>query len=177
VILRSWAWPAIVLVLAGPVAVGCGNDLLAEGQRAVRAYCEALVVAYRTSDASAMEPVTTEKEWRKLFTLIDLKRAAGLVLESELESLTVTAVEQPGPGLMMVEATERWRYFDRPVELGAVRGTEFVVEMDLMYSFVDEDGAWKMDQATTRRHDYIEPEGYRPSEHQDHGPPPRSEQP
>lgn len=176
-ILRNRGWLAIVLVLAGSVTVGCGNDLHAEGQRAVRAYCEALVVAYRTSDASAVQPVTTEREWRKLFTLIDIKRAAGLVLESELESLTVTAVEQPGPGLMTVEATERWRYFDRPVELGTAPGTEFVVEMDLMYSFVDEDGAWKMDQATTRRHDYIEPEGYRPSEHQSHGTSSRSEQP
>ena len=176
-ILRSWIWPAIVLVLAGPVAVGCGTDLHAEGQRAVRAYCEALVVAYRTSDASAVQPVTTEKEWRKLFTLIDVKRAAGLVLESELESLTVTAVEKPGPGVMTVAATERWRYFDRPVELGTSPGTEFVVEMDLTYSFVDEDGVWKMDQATTRRHDYIEPEGYRPVEHQSHGTDSRSEQP
>ena len=153
-------------VLAGSVAAGCGDNLQSEGERAVRAYCEALVIAYRTSDADAVRPVTTEREWRKLFTLIDLKRAAGLVLESELESLTVTAVEQPGPGVLTVAATERWRYFDRPVELGRPPGTEFVVEMDLVYSFVDKDGVWKMDEATTRRHEYIEPDGYHPDEQQ-----------
>ena len=174
---RARVWLAVAVVLTASITCGCRGDLDAEGDRAVRAYCGALIVAYRTSDADAVRPVATEKEWRKLFTLIDVKRAAGLVLESELESLAVTAVEQPGPGVMTVAATERWRYFDRPVELGTSPGTEFVVEMDLTYSFVDEDGVWKMDQATTRRHDYIEPEGYRPVEHQSRGTDSRSEQP
>lgn len=160
---------AVMAVLAGVVAAGCGDTLKSEGERAVRGYCEALAIAYRTSDADVIRPVATEREWRKIFTLIDLKHAAGLVLESELESLSVTAVEQPGPGALTVAATERWRYFDRPVELGRPPGTEFVVEMDLVYSFVDEDGVWKMDQATTRRHEYIEPQGYRPDEHQSFG--------
>ncbi len=174
---RKSGWPALPVVLAALVTAGCGDDLHTKGERLVRAYCEALVVAYRTSDAGAVRPVTTEREWRKLFTLIDLKRADGLVLESKLESLMVTAVEQPGPGVMTVAATERWRYFDRPIKLGTPPGTEFVVEMDLMYSFVDEDGAWKMDQATTRRHEYIEPVDYHPTHDQSHGTESRSEQP
>ena len=160
---------AAAALLVGSVAAGCGDALHAEGERAVQDYCEALAIAYRTSDADVIRQVATEREWRKIFTLIDLKHAAGLVLESELESLSVTAVEQPGPGVMTVAATERWRYFDRPVELGRAPGTEFVVEMDLVYSFVDEDGVWKMDQATTRRHEYIEPQGFRPDEHPSHG--------
>lgn len=160
---------AAAALVVGSVAAGCGDALHAEGERAVRSYCEALVIAYRTSDAGAVRSKTTEREWSKLFTLIDLKRAAGLVLESELESLSVTAVEQSSPDVLTVAATERWRYFDRPVELGRPPGPEFVVEMDLVYSFVREGGAWKMDQATTRRHEYIEPQGYRPDEHPSHG--------
>ena len=163
-------------VLAGLVTAGCGDNLRTEGERAVRGYCEALVIAYRTNDASAVRAVTTEKEWTKLVTLIDIKRAAGVVLESEIESLSVTAVEQSDPGVMNVSTTERWRYFDRPIDLGMSPGTEFVVEMDLMYSFVDEDGVWKMDQASTRRHDYIEPQGYRPDVHTSHGNEKRPEQ-
>jgi len=161
--------PARALVVAGSIIAGCGTDLNEEGERAVRAYCAALVVAYRTSDAGAVLPVATEREWRKIRTLIDLKQAGGVVLESELESLDVTAVEHPVPGIMTVSAAERWRYFDRPVELGTQPGTEFVVEMELRYSFVDQDGVWKMDQATTSRHEYIEPKGYRPTEHRGHG--------
>lgn len=160
----KWLWPAIVVVLAGAFTSGCGDDLHTEGERAVQAYCDAVIIAYRTSDASAVQPVTTEREWRKIFTLIDVKRAGGWVLESELESLAVTAVEQPSPGFMKVAATERWRYFDRPMELGVPPGAEFVAEMDLMYSFVNEDGVWKMDQATTHRHEYIEPKGYQPAD-------------
>lgn len=160
---------AVLVFLTGSAVSGCGDTLRNEGEHAVRAYCEALVIAYRTSDPNAVRPVTTEREWSKIFTLIDLKRAAGLVLESELESLSVTAVEQSNPGVLTVAATERWRYFDRPIELGRPPGTEFVVEMDLVYSFVDEGGMWKMDQATTRRHEYLEPEGYSPPEHRPHG--------
>ena len=160
---RSWGWPALAVVLAGAITSGCGDDLHTDGERAVQAYCEAVIVAYRTGDADTVLPVATESEWRKIFTLIDVKRAGGLVLESELESLTVTSVDQPNPGFMTVVATERWRYFDRPIELGKPPATEFVVEMDIEYSFVDQDGVWKMDEATTRRHEYIEPKGYRPA--------------
>lgn len=156
-------WPALTAFLGGFIIAGCASDPSTDGERAVRAYCDAVVVAYRTGNADVVLPVATEKEWRKIFTLIDIKRADGLVLESELESLAVERVEQPNPGLMTVVAKERWRYFDRPIELGRPPGTEFVVEMELLYTFVDEDGAWKMDQATTRRHEYLEPEGYLPS--------------
>ena len=161
---RSWGWPALAVVLVGAITSGCGDDRHAEGERAVQAYCDAVIIAYRTSDASAVLPVATESEWRKIFTLIDVKRAGGLVLESELESLTVTSVDQPNPRFMTVVATERWRYFDRPIELGRPPATEFVVEMEIEYSFVDQDGVWKMDEATTRRHEYIEPKGFRPAE-------------
>ena len=156
----------MTVALAGSVIGGCGDELQTDGERAVDAYCHALVVAYRTSDPDALRPVTTEKEWRKVFTLIDLKRADGLVLESELESSVVTDVAQSVSGDMTVATTERWRYFDRPIELGRPPGTEFVVEMDLVYTFVDESGVWKMDEATTLRHEYIEPSGYRPAGHQ-----------
>jgi len=159
VICRKWARPALAVMLAGAATSGCGDNLRTEGERAVQAYCDAVIIAYRTSDASAVMPVTTEREWRKIFTLIDVKRTDGLVLESELESLTVTSVEQSNPGFLTVAATERWRYFDRPIELGRPPTPELLVEMELVYSFVDEDGVWKMDQATTRRHEYIEPEG------------------
>jgi len=158
--------PALAVVLAGTVTSGCGDDLQTEGERAVRAYCEAVIIAYRTGDADTVLPVATEREWRKIFTLIDVKQANGLVLESELEKLDVTSVDQPNSGFMTVAATERWRYFDRPIELGKPPATEFVVEMDLVYSFVDKDGVWKMDEATTRRHEYIEPDGHRPIEDQ-----------
>lgn len=149
----------MALLIAGAVTSGCSDDLRNEGERAVKSYCDAVIIAYRTSDASAVRPVTTEREWRKIFTLIDVKRTGGWVLESELETLVVTSVEQPSPGFMTVATTERWRYFDRPTELGVPPGAEFVVEMDLTYSFVDENGVWKMDQATTHRHEYIEPKG------------------
>ena len=99
-------WPAAVAALAASIAAGCGNSLRDEGERAVRAYCKALIIAYQTSDAGVVRPVATDKEWTKIHSLIDIKRAGGWVLESELESLEVTDVEQPSPEEGEGEETE-----------------------------------------------------------------------
>jgi len=152
-----------MLVVVGLFPLGgCGQSEVDEAEAAVRSYCDGVIEAYRTSDPDAARPVITDREWRKLVVLIDLKKANRVVLESALEELEVAGVSRPSPSLMTVTATERWRYYDRPLELGKPEGTEFVVEMDLEYDFVRTDGVWRMDQARTSRHDYLEPEGFRP---------------
>jgi len=162
---RGLAW---LLLGSSALVSGCSAEENAEAETVVRSYCEAVIVAYRSLDSEAVRPLTTDKEWRKLVVLIDLKRANRLVLESTLEELEVTAVGHPSPGVMTVGTTERWRYFDRPLDVGRPVGSELVVEMDLEYSFVERDGAWLMDQARTLRHDYLEPEGVALDPHDAH---------
>ena len=163
---RGLAW----LLLGSTVLVpGCSAGEDAEAETLVRGYCEAVIVAYLSLDPEAVRPLTTDQEWRKLVVLIDLKRANRLVLESTLEELEVTAVGHASPGVMTVATTERWRYFDRPLDIGRPVGSELVVEMDLEYSFVDENGTWKMDQARTLNHDYLEPESFTPGGHDAQG--------
>lgn len=149
------------LVLATVVAAGCSTDRR-EAERAVRAYNEAAVLAYRTRDLVPLREVATEKEWGKVVVLVDLKTASGLVLESELEALEVTGSEKPSPDRLKIVTRERWRYHDRPLQPGRPPGTVFVAQMTLEYDFVREDGRWKVDAARTLSNQYLEPKGFQP---------------
>lgn len=140
---------------AGAYADGGKSEALA----AVRAYNEAVILAYRTSDPTPVKQLVGDKELRKLTALIDLKAASSLVLESTLEKLDVTAVERPTAGVMTVRTAEQWRYFDRPLKPGIAPGQEFVTRMTLEYSFAAVDGGWKMDHARTLTHEYVQPAG------------------
>ena len=161
---------ALALALA---AGACSRDK-AEAERAVRAYDEAVIQAYRTRDLSKLKEVATEKEWGKVLTLVDLKTGSRLVLESELQSLEVAGVTRPGPGQLVVRTRERWRYYDRPLDPGKPQGQVFVADMTLEYQFVRERGGpWKMDAARTLSNDYLEPKGFEldPGHGRSHGAP------
>ena len=134
----------------------------------MRAYDEAIVAAYRANDAAKLSGLVTARELRKVSAIIDVKRSAGVALESTLEELAVTGVERPGPDAMVVLSRERWRYFDRPVEPGRPPGQVFVMAAVLRYEFVRIDGEWKMDQARTLGSEYLEPKGWSPR-HAPHG--------
>ncbi len=149
------------VVLAGAFAAGCSTERR-EAEHAVRAYNEAAILAYRTRDLAPLREVATEKEWGKVVVLVDLKTAAGLVLESELENLEVTRAEKPSPDLLKAATRERWRYHDRPLRPGRPPGTVFVANMTLEYDFVREGGRWKLDAARTLSNEYVEPKGFRP---------------
>lgn len=146
---------ALLLLLAA-----CPSDRR-EAERAVRAYNEAAILAYRTRDFGPLKKVATEKEWGRVVVLVDLKSSNRLVLESELQALEVEGVQRPGPDAMTVTTRERWRYFDRPLDPGKPRGTVFVADMRLEYQFVRSAEGWRLDKARTLSADYLEPKGFR----------------
>lgn len=150
-----------VAAIAAAVA-GCNADRR-EAERAVRRYNDAAILAYRTRDFAPLREAATEKEWGKVVVLVDLKTAAGLVLESELEELEVTRAEKPSPDLLKVATRERWRYHDRPLRPGRPPGAVFVANMALEYDFVRQDGRWKLEAARTLSNEYLEPKGFRPA--------------
>lgn len=154
------ARPMLPLALSLALAAACGGDRL-EAERAVRAYNEAAIHAYRTRDFGPLQKVATEKEWGRVVVLVDLKSASKLVLESELQSLEVTKVERPGPDAMVAETRERWRYYDRSLEPGRPAGQVFVADMILRYDFErSKEGGWRMSQGRTLSTKYLEPRGY-----------------
>jgi hypothetical protein len=149
------------LVSALLLAAGCGADRR-EAERAVRAYNDAAILAYRTRDFGPLQEVATKGEWGRVVVLVDLKTASRLVLESELQSLEITGVTRPSPEAMVVRSRERWRYHDRPLDPGRPQGQQFVADMVLEYQFAREGGRWKLDRAKTISTEYLEPKGVVP---------------
>jgi hypothetical protein len=121
-----------------------------EVARAVRAYDDALVAAYRSGDASRMAGVAAAAEAKRVRVLLDLKAASQLVLESTLEDFEVTRVEiAPAASTAAAETRERWRYFDRHLQPGEEPGPTVVSDMTMRYDLVREDGRWKVRDVTT----------------------------
>ncbi len=152
-------------VLAALVACGQGARDRRDAERAIRGYDDAAILAYRTRDLEPLKRFATAGEWGRVVVLVDLKSAAKLVLESELQSLAVERVERTGPDGLLAETRERWRYHDRPLVPGAARPPTFVADMRMRYEVVRVDGAWRVDRTRTLESTYLEPKGFTPDRH------------
>lgn len=163
------ALPAAMAALA-LVSAGCeGQRRRWAAERAVSAYAEALTEAYRMSDASRLRDVAGEKEVGRVRVLIDLKRSSGLVLESRIESFTVTGVRAAGPDGLVVRTRERWRYHDRPTRPGRPPGPVFVAEMEMEWDLARVRGTWRVEKGRTLSSRYLEPKGFAPGKSEGHG--------
>lgn len=131
-------------------------------EAAVRAYNEAIVVAYRTNAPQGLGEVAGTKEVRKLIALIDLKRNANLALESRIEEFEVLNVETSGADGATVRTRERWRYWDRALKPGMPAGQVFVADMWMTWTVGREAGRMKVLGGKTERSEYLEPKGFRP---------------
>lgn len=142
---------ASLRALAAAAALGLAAcaDAAREAVEAVRAYDHALVLAFRTGDASEVGRVAAADEARRVGVLVAVKRDARVVLESTLESFEVARAEVPGPGTARVETRERWRYLDRPLDPGRVAGAPVVSAMTMRYDLVQEGGRWKVQAVRT----------------------------
>jgi hypothetical protein len=152
---------ALLGILAALGCASCKRDR-GEAERAVRAYDEALVRAYRTNDRTGMRETATEKEANRVLVLIDLKIADRLVLESTLERLDVASAERVGADGYTVRTAERWRYHDRPLDPGRDAGPELVAEMKMEYEVAREAGRWRVAKVRTLANEVLEPKGGTP---------------
>jgi hypothetical protein len=134
---------AVALALAA-----CGGDAR-EAEQAVRRYDDASIAAYRAGTVEPLEALATARERKKVQVLVDLKKANGLVLESELRALDVERSERLGADLVKVRTRESWRYRDRPVAPGVPGGPSVSAEMTMEYSVVRDGGRWKVDDVRT----------------------------
>jgi len=146
----------IAAALSFAALAACAGRPDPELARAVREYDDALVRAYSTSDACAMDAFAAGKEAGRVRVLVDLKTSAGLALESRLESFEVTRTEAKGDAAT-VETREQWRYHDRSLRPGKAPGPEFASRMVLRYALVREGGRWKVESVSTLSNEYLTP--------------------
>jgi hypothetical protein len=134
------------LALALVLALGACRSGEREAVGAVRAYDDTLVAAFRTGDASGLRDVASEDEARRVEVLLAIKAERRVVLESALESFEVVRVEVPARGAALVDARERWRYLERPLDPGAAAGPPVVSAMTMRYHLGPEGGRLKVRQ-------------------------------
>jgi hypothetical protein len=152
---RGWGAAALLVLALGACARGDRDER--DAVRAVRAYDEAVVRAFRTNDAGGMGEVATEKEAKRVTVLVDLKAADRLVLESTLERLEVLSAARVGPDGFTIRTAERWRYLDRPLAPGRVATPEVLAEMRMEYEVARENGRWRVDKTRTLANDVLQP--------------------
>lgn len=156
-----------LLVFALLISGACGGDA-GRARDAVRDYNEAIIVAHRTGDVSSLKPVAGDEEVRRIETLLDLKSAAGLVLESSLLLWEVLSTEATGPDGFVIETKERWRYFDRARTPGQAPGPRFVADMHMRYEVERAGARWRVLKVRTITNEFLEPAGHRVA-HDPHG--------
>lgn len=128
------------LAAALALAVACqGQAAKAEAEQAVRTYVARLVDAYRTSDASLLDPLVGDQQGLRLTGLIGVKRDAGVVLDAQLLELQFTRVERRGER-WVVETRERWYYRDRKIGTGEQVGQDSTDAYAMRYQFVRKQG-------------------------------------
>ena len=81
--------------------------------------------------------------------LVRIKGERRVVLESALESFEVVRIEAPARGAAVVDARERWRYVERPLDPGAAAGPPVVSAMTMRYHLGPEGGRLKVRQVET----------------------------
>jgi hypothetical protein len=131
-------------------------------ERCVRGYEDAIVVAFRTGDVAPLERVADAAEVRKVTALVDLKRAAGVVLEATLDDIAVESVESLGADSARAVTRERWTYFDRALKPGQSPGPRFVARMTMQYELGRKERVWRVLGVRTIDNEFIEPAGLRP---------------
>lgn len=129
----------VTVLAAAALLASCRGGGKEEAEQAVRTYLARLVDAYRTSDASLMDPLVNEAQGLKLTGLIGVKRDAGVVLDAKVLDLQFTRAARDGKG-WLVETRERWYYKDRKIGTGEQVGEDSTDTYAMRYRFSRKDG-------------------------------------
>lgn len=136
---------AVLFLALGALAAcrGGGSEEVAE--QAVRTYIARLVDAYRTSDASLVDPLVSDRQALKLVGLIGVKRDAGVVLDAKLLDIQFTRAARERGG-WVVETKERWYYRDRKIGTGEQVGEDSTDSYAMRYRFSRKDGRFVLEE-------------------------------
>lgn len=127
------------LLVAALLLTGCRDGGKEEAEQAVRTYLARVIDAYRTSDASLVDPLVGDQQGQKLLGLIGVKRDAGVVLDARLLEIEFTRMAREGDG-WVVETRERWYYKDRKIGSGEQMGEDSTDAYAMRYRFARKGG-------------------------------------
>ena len=124
--------------------------------KVIRDYNNAAIEAYRTGTAKPLLAYADEKEVNKVQILVDLKTSNKLILESKLVTLEVISSTRETDGRYSVRTKERWKYFDRPLRVGAAPGPVFIADIYLEYLLQTAGSNWKIQKVKAEKTEYLQ---------------------
>ena len=127
--------------------------------RIVRAYNDAVILAHQTGDISKLGDVAGEREARVVGVLVNTKRGAGLVLEATLERIEVQSSARTGPDSLLIDTTEKWRYYDRPLKPGSSPGQTIEAAMKVQYECERRVSIWKVMKVKVLENTFLSRQG------------------
>jgi len=136
-----------IVSCAAALACACASPSDREAMEAVRSYDDALMAAYRSGDASLVEPFAGPDEAKKLLGLVGAKLDMGITLDAELVQLEVLGVERRDGGAS-VRTREVWRYADRKVGTGAPVGEASEDHYEMSYRLGRSGKKWVVEEVS-----------------------------
>ena len=124
---------------------GCDRVSQSQAKQLVERYNQVVSEAYRRGDVRLIDPVVGPNEGKKLTGLIGVRLDLGITLDSQLQSLEVTGVEQAKDSLS-VRTKERWSYRDLKIGTGAQVGEASQDAYGMIYYFTNVNKTWLVDE-------------------------------
>lgn len=140
---RCIYFPALLLL----VILGCGRVSFSEARALVAHYNEVVSEAYRKGDVRLIDPVVGPgaPDGKRLTGLIGVRIDMGLTLDSRLEALELTGVEQ-AKDVLRIRTRERWRYRDVKTSTGVQVGEASVDYYEMIYLFRKREETWMVEE-------------------------------
>lgn len=134
----------IASVAVAFVMFGCSSAEQKEAENFVKSYLSVLQRVYAEARLESLANMTTEKEYKKIFPIVQALKATNNVMKTEVLEFKVKQTKIEG-AKATVRTTERWRYWWEDRQTGAVTKPKTEESYDLEYNLVKVKGSWRVD--------------------------------
>ncbi len=134
------------LIFGFLLLIGCGvNKNEEEAKNFVQNYCSILQLTYARADLNVLAQVTTEKELKKVFPVIQALKATGNIMKTEVLEFNIKKAKVKDDSAI-VRTHERWRYWWEDGNTGSITKPKNEETYNLEYHLIKErNGQWKVD--------------------------------
>jgi hypothetical protein len=134
-----------LLVLGILFLLGCVADKGEEETKGfVQNYCSILQDAYARADMKLIGQISTEKEMKKLFPVIQALTATDNYMKTEILEFKIKKAKVKDDKAM-VRTSEKWRYWWIDRKTGMLTKPKHEESYELEYNLLKVDGRWRVD--------------------------------
>ncbi|MBK5276774.1 MAG: hypothetical protein JJE30_17230 [Desulfuromonadales bacterium] len=125
--------------------LGCGADKGEEEAKGfVQNYCSILQDAYSRADMKLIGRISTEKEMKKLFPVIQALTATDNYMKTEILEFKIKKAKVKDDKAT-VSTSEKWRYWWIDQKTGTITKPKHEESYELEYNLLKVDGSWRVD--------------------------------